>query len=198
VSSIDGDAATVTSLDVRRAQRLRRDPSDAVLDVTSALLAEESYPGVTLPAVATRCGTSVAALMSRYPTKDALIASVYLRRLQALPLEIDRKAGVVERLITQLCVVANIFADAPDLGAACNIALMRNDDPAIVPIREAISEEIRRRIAASLDTGAWPEIHNTVETVICGALLQVGAGLLTYRDMIAHVETVLRLLFPDD
>ncbi|WP_396903854.1 TetR family transcriptional regulator [Mycolicibacterium phlei] len=68
MSSIDGDAATVTSLDVRRAQRLRRDPSDAVLDVTSALLAEESYPGVTLPAVATRCGTSVAALMSRYPT----------------------------------------------------------------------------------------------------------------------------------
>ena len=198
MSSIDGDAATVTSLDVRRAQRLRRDPSDAVLDVTSALLAEESYPGVTLPAVATRCGTSVAALMSRYPTKDALIASVYLRRLQALPLEIDRNAGVVERLITQLCVVANIFADAPDLGAACNIALMRNDDPAIVPIREAISEEIRRRIAASLDTGAWPEIHNTVETVVCGALLQVGAGLLAYRDMIAHVETVLRLLFPDD
>lgn len=189
--------AAVSSLDVRRAHRERRDPALSILDIASQLLAEGSYAGVTLSAVAARCGTSVATLLPQYPTKDVLIASIYLRRLQALPLEIDAAAAVVDRLIEQVHVVANLFADNPHLGVACNIALMRNDDPAIVPVREAVSTEIRRRIAAALGSGAWPEIHNTVETIVCGALLQVGAGLLGYRQMVEHVEMMLRLLLPD-
>lgn len=187
----------VSSLDARRARRESRDPTKSILDAASDLLAEASYPGVTLPAVAARCGTSVAALLSQYPTKDVLIASIYLRRLQALPLEVDTAADVVDRLTAQVHVVANLFADHPNLGVACNIALMRNDDPGIMPVREAVSTEIRRRIGAALGSGAWPEIHDTVETVICGALLQVGAGLLGYRQMVEHVETMLRLLLPD-
>ncbi len=65
------------------------------------------------------------------------------------------------------------------------------------PVREGISVEIRRRITAALGSGAWPELYDTVETIICGALLQVGAGLLDYRRMIAHVENMLRLLLPE-
>lgn len=190
--------AAVSSLEVRRARREGRDLTASILDVASGLLAEASYPGVTLPAVAARCGTSVAALLRQYPTKDVLIASIYLRRLQTLPLEVDTTGDVVDRLTAQVHLVANLFADHPHLGLACNIALMRNDDPGIVPVREAVSTEIRRRIAAALGSGAWPEINNTVETVICGALLQVGAGLLGYRQMIEHVEMMLRLLLPED
>lgn len=197
VSHVTNDVASVSALDVRRARRARRDSASAVLDATTDLLSEVAYTSVTMPAVAARCGTSVAAVTAQYLTKDALIASVYLTRLRALPLEIEVDADAVDRLKTQVQLVANIFAGSPSLGIACNIALMRNDDPAVVPVREAISTEMRRRIAASLGSGAWPEIHNTVETITCGALLQVGAGLLGYHQMIEHVETMLRLLLPD-
>jgi AcrR family transcriptional regulator len=194
MSTVEGEVA---SLCERRARREAANPSQAWLDATSDLLSEVRYPGLTLPAVAERSGTTVAALTAQYPTKDALIASVYLRRLQALPIEIDIHAAVVERLTAQVRVVAMLFSDDPQLGVACNIALMRNDDPAVMPVREGISAEIRRRIAAALGSGAWPEIHNTLETVICGALLQVGAGLLSYRDMVDHVDTMFALLLPE-
>ena len=63
------------------------------------------------------------------------------------------------------------------------MALMPNDDPAIVAIRVDLERD-SPRIAAALGSG--------VETVICGALLQVDADLLSYRDMVEHVETMLR------
>ncbi|MCG5434067.1 TetR/AcrR family transcriptional regulator [Mycobacterium sp. MYCO198283] len=189
-----GGERDVLSLCERRARRAQADPW---LVAAGELLAEVPYRGLTLPAVAARAGTTVADLMAHHPTKDALIAGVYLHRLQALPVEIDADAGVVERLRRQVQAVATLFADSPQLGIACNIALMRNDDPAVMPVRADISAEIRRRIAAALGPGAWPEVHNTLETVICGALLQVGAGMLSYRDMVDHVDTMFALLLPE-
>lgn len=191
------DLAAVSVLDVRRARREQRDPAREYLDVTAHMLAETSYAEVTLAGVAARTGSTARALTVHFPTKDALIAEIYLERLRALPLEVDGSAGVHDRLSAQVRAVAMLFGDQGRLASACNTALMRNDDPAIGPIRAAISTEIRRRIAAALGPGAWPEIHNTLETVICGALLQVGAGMLSYGRMVEHVDTMLGLLLPD-
>lgn len=191
------ELAAVSVLDVRRAQREQRDPGKEYVDVAADLLAASSYAELTLTHVAARAGSTAHALSVRFPTKDALIAAIYLQRLQALPLEIDGTASVVDRVSAQVQAVALLFGDDNQLASACNTALMRNDDPAIAPIRAAISTEIRRRIAAALGSGAWPEIHNTLETVICGALLQVGAGMLSYRRMVEHVDTMLGLLLPD-
>lgn len=190
--------SVVSSLDARRARRDQRDPSDALLDIASELLARGCYADVSLAAVAARAGITGAALSAHYPTKDALIAGIYLRRLRALPLESGDDAAVVDRLSAQVQALATMFADQPRLGAACTTALMRNDDPAIAPVRAAISTEMRRRIAAALGPGAWPEVHNTLETVICGALLQLGAGMLSHRRMFEHVDTMFGLLLPDD
>lgn len=191
------ELAPVSVLDVRRARREQRDPGPDFLSVTADLLAEMSYADVTLHSVAERTGSTALAVAAHFPTKDALIAEIYLQRLRALPVEIDGDADVVSRVSAQVRAVALLFVDEPHLSVPCNVALMRNDDPAITPIRQAISTEIRRRLAAALGSGAWPEIHNTVETVVCGALLQVGAGMLSYRLMVEHVDTMLALLLPD-
>lgn len=191
------DVAAVSVLDVRRARRDQRNPASQYLDVTAGLITETSYAEVTLHSVAARAGSTASAVATHFPTKDALIAEIYLRGLRELPLEVDSTADVVSRVSAQVRAVAMLFADEPHLSSACTTALMRTDDPAIAPVRAAISTEIRRRIAAALGSGAWPEIHNTLETIVCGALLQVGAGMISYRRMIEHVDTMLALLLPD-
>ncbi|KWX56496.1 hypothetical protein ASJ79_14315 [Mycobacterium sp. NAZ190054] len=187
----------MSTLDVRRALRAHRDGFGAVLDVAYESLRDTDPTGASLATVAERCGLSTAALRTEFPTENALIAGVYLRRLKAAPLDIDESADAVDRLLAQVHVVATLFVHAPQIGVTCINALMRTDDEAVVPVRLAISAEIRRRIAAALGSGAWPEVSDTVETLVSGALLQVGAGMLSYRRMTTHLDTMLRLLLAE-
>jgi AcrR family transcriptional regulator len=122
----------IAHLDVWRARRGQRDLPSAVLDATVELMARRYYHEITLQTVAQRCGTSLVALRQHFPSKDVLLARVYLRRLHRLPLEIDCDAPVVDRTMHQVRLIASLFGDDPALGSACNIALMRNDDPAMV------------------------------------------------------------------
>ncbi|MDA4088477.1 TetR/AcrR family transcriptional regulator [Mycolicibacterium hassiacum] len=126
------EPSKIAHLDVWRARRGQRDLPSAVLDATVELMARRSYHEITLQTVAQRCGTSLVALRQHFPSKDVLLARVYLRRLHRLPLEIDCDAPVVDRTMHQVRLIASLFADDPALGSACNIALMRNDDPAMV------------------------------------------------------------------
>ena len=128
---------------------------------------------------------------------DAMFAELYLNRITELPLVVDPMACVQTRVSDQLRAVTLVVADEPRLAVACTRALMRNGDAAVAEARTGIAAEVRRRIAAALGTGAWPEVLETLETLFWGALLQVESRAVTHRAMANRLDTMLALILPE-
>lgn len=126
-----------------------------------------------------------------------MFAELYLHRVSVLPLTIDRAAAPPGRVSEQLRAIMIVIADEPNLATACTRALLRSDDPAVGDIRAKVAAEVRRRIAAALGTGAWPEVMTTLETVFWGALMQVESRSISYRRMAERLDTMLALVVPD-
>jgi hypothetical protein len=97
----------------------------------------------------------------------------------------------------QLRAITLVVADEPRLAVACTRALVRNDDAAVAEARTRIAVEVRRRIAAAMGTGAWPEVLETLETLFWGALLQVESRAVGYRAMASRLDTMLALILPE-
>jgi hypothetical protein len=114
-----------------------------------------------------------------------------------LPLAVDPTAHVQTRVSDQLRAITLVVADEPRLALACTRALMRNDDDAVAVARTLIAAEVRRRIAAAMGMGAWPEVLETLETLFWGALLQVESGTVSYRAMANRLDTMLALILPE-
>src|SRR4249920_64906 len=133
-----------------------------VFGAAAAMLDESTQTDVSVPALAKRARIAPAALSAHFPSLDAMFAELYLNRVTELPL---------------------VVADEPRLAVACTRALVRNDDAAVAEARTRIAVEVRRRIAAAMGTGAWPEVLETLETLFWGALLQVESRAVTYRAM---------------
>jgi hypothetical protein len=75
---------------------------------------------------------------------------------------------------------------------------LRNDDAAVADAQARIAGEVRRRLAAALGTGTWPEVLVTLEAMFWGALLQVQSRSIGYRTMASRLDTMLSLLLPED
>jgi AcrR family transcriptional regulator len=185
----------VTSLRDPHAQRTltcRR-----VFGAAAAMLDESAQVDVSVPALAKRARIAPAALCAHFPSIDAMFAELYLNRVTALPLVIDPMASIQARVSDQLRAVTLVVADEPRLAVACTRALMRNGDAAVAEARTRIAAEVRRRIAAAMGTGAWPEVLETLETLFWGALLQVESRAVTYRAMANRLDTMLSLILPE-
>lgn len=152
---------------------------------------------LSLTELATRARIAPSAVSAHFPSVDAMFAELYLARVHGLPLIVDPDADVRARLGTQLRALTLVLAEEPLLASACARALLRDNDDAVAAIRTRIAAEVRRRTAAALGMGAWPEVIDTCETLFWGALLQVQSRVMSYHAMADRLDTMLSLLLPD-
>lgn len=169
-----------------------------VFGAAAALLDEGADNDVSVPALAQRARIAPSALHAHFPSLDAVFAELYLARVTALPLVVDPDATPRSRVSEQLRAITLVVADEPRLAVACTGALLRNDDAAVADARTRIAAEVRRRIAAAMGMGAWPEVLETLETLFWGALLQVESGAVNYRVMATRLDTMLALVLPEE
>lgn len=169
-----------------------------VFGAAAAMLDESAGPDVSVPALAQRARIAPSALRTHFPSLDAMFAELYLARVTELPLDVDPTASPRARFSEQLRAVTLVVADEPRLAVACTGALLRNDDAAVAEARTRIAAEVRRRIAAAMGMGAWPEVLETLETLFWGALLQVESGAVSYRVMATRLDTMLALVLPEE
>ena len=161
------------------------------------MLDESAQADVSVGSLAQRARIAPAALSAHFPSLDAVFAELYLNRVTERPLVIDPMASIQTRLGDQLRAVILVVADEPRLAVACTRALMRNDDAAVAEARARIAAEVRRRIAAAMGAGAWPEVLETLEILFWGALLQVESRVVTSRELANRLDTMLALILPD-
>jgi AcrR family transcriptional regulator len=183
----------VTDLGARRRNRRQEETIRKILDAAVDLLHQSSYSDLTMRAVAARAGVAPATAYTYFSSKNALIAEVYLRRVQDVPLFTDVNQSTQARVTAQLRALALLVADEPEVAAATTTALM-GDEPELRGVREKIGMEVRRRISSALGPGAWPEVLSTLEMIFYGALVQAGTGTFTYYQMADRLDSVVALI----
>jgi len=167
-----------------------------VLSATVELLREVPYSDVTMTAIGKRAGVSVGLLREHFWSKDAIVAEIYLHRLRAAPLEVDVESGAQERIVCQFSRLVMLLADEPGLAAACSSALVCSD-PSVRSVRERIHAEYHRRICTMLRSGAWPEVTETLEFGLVGALVHASCGVDDFQQTADLLARMVATVLPD-
>lgn len=185
--------ATVTPsprrvLSARQADRLER-----LVDVAVEELRAHGYEGLTVRAVATRCGVAAATAYTYFASKDHLVAEIFWRRLCALP-EVEAHAGPSENAVVEVMkATVSIVADDPAVGAACTVAILAQD-PEVSTLRDMIGAELTRRIDGALGTTATPELVADLATHWAGAFLMSGMGYTSFAEVVENLDRGARAL----
>jgi AcrR family transcriptional regulator len=167
-----------------------------VLRATVELLREVPYAGITMRAISKRAGVSVGSLRDHFWSKDAIVAEIYLDRLRAAPLDVDVELGAQERIVTQFSHLVMLLADEPGLAAACSSALV-GSDPSVRSVRQRIHAEYHRRVCTMLRSGAWPEVTETLEFGLVGALVNASCGVANFRQTADDLARMVATVLPD-
>jgi AcrR family transcriptional regulator len=183
----------VSDLGARRRNRRQEETITKILDAAVELLHQSSYSDLTMRAVAAKAGVAPATAYTYFSSKNALIAEVYLRRVQEVPVFTDVNQTTQERVSAQLRALALLVADESEVAAATTTALM-GDEPEMSAVREKIGLEVRRRIAAALGPGAWPEVLSTLEMIFYGALVRAGTSTYSYYQMADRLDSAVSLI----
>jgi AcrR family transcriptional regulator len=183
----------VSDLGARRRNRRQEETIRKVLDAAVELLHQSSYSDLTMRAVAAKAGVAPATAYTYFSSKNALIAEVYLRRVQEVPVFTDVNQTTQERVTAQLRALALLVADESEVAAATTTALM-GDEPEMSTVREKIGMEVRQRIAAALGPGAWPEVLSTLEMIFYGALVRAGTSTYSYYQMADRLDSAVALV----
>jgi AcrR family transcriptional regulator len=168
-----------------------------VFGAAAALLDESAMSGVSLPTLAARARMTPSAVRAHFSSIDVMFAELYLNRVSELPLVVDPTASLPSRVSSQLRAITLVVADEPRLAVACRQALLRSDDPAVSDVQGLIAAEVRRRLAAAMGTGAWPEVLATLEALFWGALLQVHSRSVGYHTVAGRLDTMVSLLLAE-
>jgi AcrR family transcriptional regulator len=167
-----------------------------VLSATVELLREAPYAEITMRAISKRAGVTAGALRDRFWSKDAIVAEIYLERLRAAPLDVDVDQDAKERIVTQFSHLVMLLADEPGLAAACSSALV-GSDPSVRSVRERIHAEYHRRVRTMLRSGAWPEVMETLEFGLVGALVHASCGSDTFQQTAIDLARMVATVLPD-
>lgn len=166
-----------------------------VLHATVELLRETPYATVTTRSIADRAGVDHGDLCAYFRSKNAVVAEVYLELLRAAPLVIDVEQPAAARVTAQFDQLMMLLADEPQIAAACSSALIC-DEASVRAIRQRIHEELHRRVRAALRSGAWPEVAETLEFGLIGALVHAScAG--SFRETAEDLANVVTAVLPD-
>src|ERR1700761_5364706 len=147
-----------------------------VLNATVELLREVPHSTLNLRSIARRAGLSHGELRAHFRSKDAIVAEIYLERLRAAPLNLDVEESARTRIAAQFSQLVMLLADEPGLAAACSSALIC-DEPSVRVSRQRINGELQRRVRTVLRSGAWPEVVETLEFGLIGALVHASCGV---------------------
>jgi AcrR family transcriptional regulator len=167
-----------------------------VLDAMVELLREVPYSRITLRSIAKRAGVSHGEICAYFRSKDAIVAEIYLERLRAAPLVVDVDQSVQARIAAQFSQLVMLLAEEPGIAAACSSALIRNE-PSVRAIRQRIHAELQRRVRTALRSGAWPEVAETLEFGLLGALVQASCGWRTFSENADDLTSVVAVVLPD-
>lgn len=190
------DAKLTPGQSVRRGKNVRSEQSvRKLLDAAVAALAESTYADLTVRGVAARAAVSPTTAYTYFPSKDALIAEVYLRLLRDTPTFVDVNDSAATRIRAQLRALVLLVADTPYLADACTIALMA-DDGVVDGIRGRIASEVGRRISASLGPGASTDLSITMHMIFSGALMHARSTVGGYRAVADQLDRAVRVVMP--
>jgi AcrR family transcriptional regulator len=167
-----------------------------VLDATVDLLREVPYSNITMRSIAKRAGVSHGEICAYFRSKDAIVAEIYLERLRAAPLVVDPGECAQARIAAQFSQLVMLLADEPGLAAACSSALVC-DEPSVRVSRQRIHGELQRRVRTALRSGAWPEVAETLEFGLLGALVQASCGSGTFSENADDLVSVVAVVLPD-
>jgi AcrR family transcriptional regulator len=167
-----------------------------VLDATVDLLREVPYSNITMRSIAKRAGVSHGEICAYFRSKDAIVAEIYLERLRAAPLVVDPAECAQARVAAQFSQLVMLLADEPGLAAACSSALVC-DEPSVRVSRQRIHGELQRRVRTALRSGAWPEVAETLEFGLLGALVQASCGSGTFSENADDLVSVVAVVLPD-
>jgi AcrR family transcriptional regulator len=166
-----------------------------VLDATIDLLREVPYSIITMRSIAKRAGVSHGESRAYFRSKDAIVAEIYLERLRAAPLVVDVEQSARARIAAQFSQLVMLLADEPGVAAACSSALIC-DEPSVRAIRQRIHAELQRRVRTALRSGAWPEVAETLEFGLLGALVQASCGSGTFSENADDLASVVAVVLP--
>src|SRR6202048_4943187 len=167
-----------------------------VLDATVGLLREVPYSGITMRSIAKRAGVSHGAICAYFRSKDAIVAEIYLDRLRAAPLVVDVEQSARARIAAPFSQLVMLLADERGFAAACSSALIR-DERSVRAIRQRIHAELQRRVRTVLRSGAWPEVAETLEFGLLGALVQASCGSGTFTENADDLASVVAVVLSD-
>jgi AcrR family transcriptional regulator len=178
--------------------RTREDDETArrVRDATIELLRDVPYSSITMRSIATRAGVSHGEVRTHYRSTDAIVAEIYLERLRAAPLVVDVEVSARARIAAQFSQLVMLLADEPGLAAACSSALIC-DEPSVRVSRQRIHGELQRRVRTALRSGAWPEVAETLEFGLIGALVHASCGAGTFRQTAEELAGMVAAVLPE-
>ena len=112
---------------------------------------------------------------------------------------IAKRAGVAHREVlthfrSKDAIVAEVYLKR--LAAACSSALIC-DEPSMRSIRQRIHAELHRRVRTTLRSGGWPEVAETLEYGLIGALVNASCGGDRFRQTADELAGVVSVVLPD-
>jgi AcrR family transcriptional regulator len=178
--------------------RTRADDETArrVRDATVELLRDIPYSSLTMRSIANRANVSHSEVRMHFWSIDAIIAEIYLERLHAAPLNVDADDSAQRRIAAQFSQLVMLLADEPGLAAACSSALI-SDEPSVRALRQRIHGELQRRVRTGLRSGAWPEVAETLEFGLIGALVHASCGADTFSQTAEDLADVVAVVVPE-
>jgi TetR/AcrR family transcriptional regulator, cholesterol catabolism regulator len=191
-------SASAHDSSVRRRKNVRSEQSvRKLLDAAVDALAHAPYSDLTVRSVAARASVSPTTAYTYFPSKDALIAEVYLRTLRDARVFVDVNDSAETRITAQLRELVLLVADTPYLADACTIALMA-DDSVVDEVRVQIATEIARRINNSLGPGVSPDLSTTLHMVFSGAMMHARSIVGGYHAMADQLDKSVRLIMSSE
>jgi AcrR family transcriptional regulator len=175
-------------LSSRQASRLERLTEAAVAE-----LREHGYEGLTVRAVAARCGVAPATAYTYFASKNHLVAEVFWRRLCALPESSSDSDSAEDATVKVLTSTVAIVEDDPAVSAACTVAILAQE-PEVQTLRDMIGAELMRRLEAALGDVSTPDLLAALITHWSGAFLVAGMGYSPFAQARLELDRSVRAL----
>lgn len=187
----DGRDAIPTSrrlLSTRQANRL-----DRLVDAAVTELREHGYEGLTVRAVAARCGVAPATAYTYFASKNHLVAEIYWRRLQSLNEPETDDVSPEDAVVAVMRSTVSIVSDDPKVAAAFTVAVLAEESE-VRHLRSMIGLELVRRMEAALGPLFTIDLATALATHWAGAFLMAGMGFATYEQISDELDRGARAL----
>jgi AcrR family transcriptional regulator len=165
-----GTTSPRRTLTARQAARLERLVEAAVEELRA-----HGYEGLTVRAVASRCGVAAATAYTYFASKNHLVAEIFWRRLCALPEVPPQPDSPEDAVAAVMAATVAIVAEDPAVAAAYTVAVLAQE-PEVSNLRDLIGAELARRIESALGDTATPEVVADLAIHWSGAFLMMGMG----------------------